>query len=73
LRRIAKGERFIFSCRGRQAARLKPVIPPVSRPPADGPFLAIARRATASPKGPARHQDLDRHSLQAGFNVLLKL
>ncbi len=60
LRRIAKGERFVLSHRGRPAARLEPL--DRTGPPdlANDPFLGIARRATPSPKGKTRHQDIDR-------------
>jgi antitoxin (DNA-binding transcriptional repressor) of toxin-antitoxin stability system len=60
LRRIAKGERFVLTHRGRSAARLEPVTA-TSQPDPDGdPFLGIARRATPSPRGRTRHQDIDR-------------
>jgi antitoxin (DNA-binding transcriptional repressor) of toxin-antitoxin stability system len=59
LRRLAAGERFILSHRGKPAARLEPVrqTEPHS---SDDPFLTIGQRATRSPKGPTRHQDIDR-------------
>jgi hypothetical protein len=49
----------VLSHRGKPAARLEPVS---ARPAAlsDDPFLGIGRRATASPKGKANHQDIDR-------------
>ena len=45
LRRLAKGERFVLSHRGKPAARLEPLAPSPSTDPASDPFLAIARRA----------------------------
>lgn len=60
LRRIAKGERFVLSHRGKPAARLEPLTPSPSADLADDPFLAIAQRAKPSPKGPTPHADLDR-------------
>lgn len=60
LRRVAKGERFLLSHRGKPAARLEPVN---ERPAADSvgdPFLSIADRAKPSPKGQTKHQDIDR-------------
>jgi prevent-host-death family protein len=60
LRRIAKGERVILSHRGRPAARLEPVATAKPKDPSDDPFLNIGRRATRSPKGGTRHQDIDR-------------
>jgi antitoxin (DNA-binding transcriptional repressor) of toxin-antitoxin stability system len=59
LRRIAKGERFVLSHRGRPAARLEPIAGPKSANSVD-PFLTISNRATRSPKGKTRHKDLDR-------------
>ena len=60
LRRISKGERFVLSHRGRPAARLEPIATSAPSDPANDPFVAIARRATRSPKGKTRHQDIDR-------------
>jgi len=60
LRRIAKGERFVLSHRGRPAARLEPVPPATPTDPADDRFLGIARRALPSPRGKTRHRDIDR-------------
>jgi prevent-host-death family protein len=60
LRRVARGERFLLSLRGRPAARLEPVSPDDGRESADDPFLTIARRAVPSPKGKTRHADIDR-------------
>ena len=60
LRRVGKGERFVLSHRGRPAARLEPVTVTVATDPANDPFFGIARRATRSPKGKTRHQDIDR-------------
>jgi prevent-host-death family protein len=59
LRRVAKGERFVLSHRGRPAARLEPISNPAAAPAGD-PFLTIAHRATPSPKGRTRHADIDR-------------
>ena len=60
LRRIAKGERFLLSHRGRPAARLEPITTAVSSDPANDPFLTIGRRAVPSPKGKTRHADINR-------------
>ncbi len=60
LRRLANGERFVLSHRGRPAARLEPLATPASADPENDPFLTIARRAVPSPKGKTRHQDIDR-------------
>jgi antitoxin (DNA-binding transcriptional repressor) of toxin-antitoxin stability system len=60
LRRIAKGERFVLSHRGRPAARLEPVTQAVLPDPGNDKFLAIARRAVRSPKGRTAHQNIDR-------------
>lgn len=60
LRRIAKGERLVLSHRGKPAARLEPVTVSRSVTSADDPFLAIGRRATASPKGKTSHAEIDR-------------
>lgn len=59
LRRLAKGERFILSHRGRPAARLEPL---TASPPdaSEDPFLTIGRRATPSPKAPTSHEQIDR-------------
>ena len=59
LRRVARGERFVLSHRGKPAARLEPLNAP---PPADAagdPCLGIARRARPSPKGKTKHADID--------------
>ena len=61
LRRIAKGERLVLSHRGKPAARLEPLH--AATAPGDAatdPFLAIAHRATPSPKGRTAHEDIDR-------------
>ena len=58
LQRIARGERLLLSHRGKPAARLEPVRP-TNRPTHDDPFLTITQRATPSPKGPLRHEDID--------------
>lgn len=61
LRRVAKGERFVLSHRGKPAARLEPLnAAPPGNNAADDPFLSIARRAKLSPKGKTRHADIDR-------------
>jgi antitoxin (DNA-binding transcriptional repressor) of toxin-antitoxin stability system len=60
LRRIAKGERFVLTHRGRPAARLEPLEAATLPTRATDPFLTIARRAKPSPRGPTRHQDIDR-------------
>jgi prevent-host-death family protein len=60
LRRVAKGERFVLSHRGKPAARLEPLAAPTSADPASDPFLGIARRAKPSPKGRTRHGDIDQ-------------
>jgi len=60
LRRVAKGERFVISHRGKPAARLEPLTAPSSSDPANDPFLGIARRAKPSPKGKTKHQDIDQ-------------
>jgi antitoxin (DNA-binding transcriptional repressor) of toxin-antitoxin stability system len=59
LRRIAKGERLVLSHRGRPVARLEPMAGNTADLSTD-PFLSIADRATPSPKGRTRHQDIDR-------------
>ena len=59
LRRIAKGERFVLSHRGRPAARLEPLAGPAADAANDS-FLNIASRAVRSPKGKTRHSDIDR-------------
>ena len=60
LRRVAKGERLVLSHRGKPAARLEPVTAPPAAAFPDDPFLGIARRATASPKGKKKHSHIDR-------------
>ncbi len=60
LRRVARGERFVLSHRGRPAARLEPVDAPQELDPNKDPFLNIGRRATPSPKGKTAHPDIDR-------------
>jgi len=51
LRRVAKGERFLLSHRGRPAARLEPLAESSAPNPANDPFLSITQRALRSPKG----------------------
>ena len=58
LRRIAEGERFVLSHRGKPAARLEPLHGPPD--PIGDPFLMIAHRAKPSPKGKTKHTDLDK-------------
>jgi prevent-host-death family protein len=60
LRRIRKGERFVLSHRGRPVARLEPVSARKPLDLANDPFLTIGSRATKSPKGRTRHEDIDR-------------
>lgn len=60
LRRVAKGERFVLSHRGKPAARLEPLHEIGGADPAHDPFLAVATRARPSPKGRTKHQDIDR-------------
>ncbi|MBX3731166.1 MAG: hypothetical protein KF791_01080 [Verrucomicrobiae bacterium] len=60
LRRLARGERFVLSHRGKPAARLEPLIAAAASDPAGDPFLGIARRAKPSPKGKTRHADIDQ-------------
>jgi prevent-host-death family protein len=63
LRRVAKGERFLLSHRGRPAARLEPVVTNgPGGPSATDPFLTIGQRALPSPKGSTRHADIDKIS-----------
>lgn len=59
LRRVAKGERFVLSHRGRPVARLEPIARPQALSATD-PFLTIGSRARPSPKGPTSHADIDR-------------
>jgi len=60
LRRVAKGERLVLSHRGKPAARLEPMTAPPAAAFPDDPFLGIARRASASPKGKTKHSHIDR-------------
>jgi prevent-host-death family protein len=60
LRRVAKGERFLLSHRGRPAARLEPVRSNGPGDSATDPFLTIGQRALPSPKGKTRHADIDK-------------
>jgi prevent-host-death family protein len=60
LRRVAKGERFLLSHRGRPAARLEPVVTHGPDDLATDPFLTIGRRALPSPKGKTRHTNIDK-------------
>jgi len=60
LRRVAKGERFVLSHRGRPAARLEPIAAAHADQSANDPFLTIGKRAVPSPKGRTRHADIDQ-------------
>src|SRR5260370_4666388 len=60
LRRVARGERFVLSHRGRPVARLEPIAPAAPPDRDNDPFLGIPRRAVPSPKAKTRHQDIDR-------------
>jgi antitoxin (DNA-binding transcriptional repressor) of toxin-antitoxin stability system len=60
LRRVAKGERFVLSHRGRPAARLEPIVGTKPGYSPDDPFLTISNRATRSRKGKTPHQDIDQ-------------
>ena len=60
LRRLANGERFILSHRGKPAARLEPVQGASACDPNRDPFLTIGRRASASPRGRTKHAQIDR-------------
>lgn len=60
LRRVARGERFVLSHRGKPAARLEPIVAPSEAAPPDDPFLTIGRRSRPSPKGKTKHTDIDR-------------
>jgi prevent-host-death family protein len=60
LRRVAKGERFVLSHRGKPAARIEPLIASAPADATDDPFLNVARRAKPSRKGKTKHADLDQ-------------
>jgi prevent-host-death family protein len=60
LRRVAQGERFLLSHRGKPAARLEPITTDPAGRLEDDPLFRIAERATPSPKGPTDHRDIDR-------------
>ena len=60
LRRVAKGERFVLSHRGKPAARLEPLTSAPSSNPASDPFLSISRRAQPSRKAKTKHEEIDR-------------
>jgi antitoxin (DNA-binding transcriptional repressor) of toxin-antitoxin stability system len=60
LRRLANGERFILSHRGKPAARLEPVQGAPAGDLTRDPFLTIGQRASASRKGRTKHAELDR-------------
>jgi antitoxin (DNA-binding transcriptional repressor) of toxin-antitoxin stability system len=59
LRRIAKGERFVLSHRGKPVARLEPLTGLSENAAANDPFLTVARRAVPSPKGKTPHGEID--------------
>jgi antitoxin (DNA-binding transcriptional repressor) of toxin-antitoxin stability system len=59
LRRIARGERFVLSHRGKPAARLEPLDAPAPTDLSGDLFLGIGRRAKPSPKGKTEHGDID--------------
>jgi antitoxin (DNA-binding transcriptional repressor) of toxin-antitoxin stability system len=60
LRRTTNGERLVLSHPGRPAARLEPVDAPAAGDPDVDPFLSVARRATASPKGRTKDGAIER-------------
>lgn len=60
LRRVAQGERFVLSHRGRPTARLEPIQGGKKADFANDPFLNIAGRAMPSPKGKTSHSEIDR-------------
>ena len=60
LRRVARGERFVLSHRGKPAARLEPLAAGPPSDPANDPFLGVARRAKPSSKEKTKHADIDR-------------
>jgi prevent-host-death family protein len=60
LRRVARGERFVLSHRGKPVARLEPLNAAPSADASNDLFLGIARRARPSPKGRTRHADIDQ-------------
>ncbi len=61
LRRIARGERLLLSHRGKPVAKIEPLDSPAESIDVDtDPFLNIAHRATRSPKGKTKHEDIDR-------------
>lgn len=59
LRRIAKGDRFVLSHRGKPVARLEPLVAAAPLSQANDPFLGVASRAKPSPKGTTKHKDID--------------
>ena len=60
LRRLANGERFVLSHRGKAAARLEPVESAPSTISEEDPFLNIGARAVPSPKGKTDHRKIDQ-------------
>ncbi len=59
LKRLAKGESFVLSHRGKPAARLEPMeaVDPVKEE--NDLFLTIGERAEPSPKGKTHHSEID--------------
>jgi prevent-host-death family protein len=60
LRRVARGERFVLSHRGKPAARLEPLQATGAANSVADPFLTIGHRATSSPKGKTKHAEIDQ-------------
>ena len=60
LRRVARGERFVLSHRGKPAARIEPIQTQTPDNPLSDPFLGVGQRAKPSPKGRTNHGDIDR-------------
>ena len=63
LRRIAKGERFFLSHRGKRAARFGATTTTRNDAVSNDPFLTIGSRATASPKGKTKTHRYRSHCL----------
>jgi antitoxin (DNA-binding transcriptional repressor) of toxin-antitoxin stability system len=59
LRRIAKGERFILSYRGKPVAQLEPTNSTLAGNADADPFLTIMRRAKPGPNERTMHPELD--------------
>ena len=60
LQRLARGERFLLSHRGKAVARLEPVEAQGDPDPETDLFLTIGRRARRSPRGRTKHAEIDR-------------